>query len=237
MITKTTTAMLALAALGLSAGCKETLDSNTIRTQGISATIEATAVSESSTSVKATLKAGGDESNTYIVLSGGDRISAAADGKEVDMLAEESGVYVAQFQTGAEDTEFSVQLDREDDDDAPGNSGTLPAPFEIEALPTEPISRTEDLTITWEPSGTGDDMEIEVRGDCIFSKTIDVGGDPGTYTLKAGTLEETSSQEPETCDVEVTISRTRGGKTDPILDSESSFQLSQVRQDTFASAP
>lgn len=237
MITKTTKAVLALAGLGWLAGCTETLDSQQIRTGGISATLEAVAESASSTSVKATLKAGGDESNTYIILSGGDRISAEANGEKIDMSSESAGVYVARFKTGAADTEFKVVLDREDDDDAPDNTGTLPAPFDIEALPSEPISRGADLTVSWSPSGTDDDMRIHVDGRCIFSRIIDVGGDPGTYTIKAGTLESTRSNEPETCDVDIEISRTRFGRTDPALDPESSFELKQVRKDRFTSAP
>ncbi|WP_437314364.1 hypothetical protein [Sorangium sp. So ce385] len=237
MITKTTMAMFGLAASGLLAGCTETLDSKQIRTGGISATIEATAESASSTSVKATLKAGGDESNTYVILSAGDRISATADGEEVEMSSESSGVYVAHFDIGEGGTEFTVRLDREDDDDAPNNAGTLPDPFDLEALPKDPVPRGEDLTVTWAPSGSGDDMVIRVDGRCIFAKTFDVGGDPGTYTIEADELEATSSQEPESCDVDLVISRTRGGTTDKTLDPESSFELSQVRQGRFTSAP
>lgn len=237
MITKTTITMFGLAASGLLAGCTETLDSKQIRTGGISATLEATAESESSTSLKAILKAGGDESNTYVILSAGDRISATADGEEVEMSSESAGVYVAHFDVGEGGTEFTVQLTREDDDDAPDNAGTLPDPFELEALPKEPVPRGEDLTVTWSPSGSGDDMVIRVDGDCIFSKTFDVGGDTGTYTIVAGELEPTSSQEPKSCDVDVVISRTRGGTTDKNLDPESSFELSQVREGRFTSAP
>ncbi|WP_437574540.1 hypothetical protein [Sorangium sp. So ce887] len=237
MITKTTMAMFGLAACGLLAGCTETLDSKQIRTGGISATLEATAESASSTSLKATLKAGGDESNTYVILSAGDRISATADDEEVEMRSESAGVYVAHFDVGEGGTEFTVRLDREDDDDAPDNAGTLPDPFELEALPKEPVPRGEDLTIAWSPSGSGDDMVIRVDGDCIFSKTFDVGGDTGTYTIEAGELDPTSSQEPETCDVDLVISRTRGGTTDKTLDPESSFELAQVREGRFTSAP
>ncbi|WP_437500981.1 hypothetical protein [Sorangium sp. So ce1099] len=237
MITKTTMAMFGLAASGLLAGCTETLDSKQLRTGGISATLEATAESESSTSLKATLKAGGDESNTYVILSAGDRISATADGDEAEMSAESQGVYVAQFDVGAGDTEFKVLLDRADDDDAPDNAGTLPDPFELEALPKDPVPRGEEITIAWAPSGSGDDMVIRVDGDCIFSKTFDVGGDPGTYTIGADELEATSSQEPESCDVDLVISRTRKGTTDKALDPESSFELSQVRRGRFTSDP
>ncbi|WP_437731239.1 hypothetical protein [Sorangium sp. So ce1335] len=237
MITKTTMAMFGLAASGLLAGCTETLDSQQIRTGGISADLEATAESATSTTLKATLQVGGNESNTYVILSGGDRISATADGDEVQMSAQGSGVYVAQFDVGAGDTEFRVLLDREDDEDAPDNVGTLPDPFDLEDLPREPVARDEAITIAWSPSGSGDAMEIRVDGDCIFTERFDVPGDPGTFTIDAGELRSTSSQEPESCDVDVVISRSREGTTDNTLDDESAFWLRQVRTGRFTSAP
>ncbi|CAN96203.1 MULTISPECIES: hypothetical protein [Sorangium] len=239
MITKTTMAMFGVAASGLLAGCTETLDSQQIKTGGISATLEAIAESASSTTLRATLKAGGDESNTYVILSAGDRISATVDGEAVAMSAESDGVYEAAVDVGAGGTEIRVLLDRddEDDDDATNNVGTLPEPFDLEALPREPVPRGEDLTIAWSPSTSGDDMVIDVKGRCIFSKTFDVGGDPGTYTIEAGELEATSSQETESCDVDVVIRRSRNGTTDNNLDPESSFELSQVRGGRFTSAP
>ncbi|WP_437619607.1 hypothetical protein [Sorangium sp. So ce1151] len=237
MITKTTMAMFGLAASGLLAGCTETLDSQQLRTRGISATLEATAKSASSTDVEATLKAGGDESNTYVVLSAGDRIAAKAGDKQVTMSAESSGEYLAHFNIGEGGTEVQVLLDREEDDDALNNTGTLPEPFDLEALPEEPVSRAEELTITWSPSDSGDDMVIHVDGDCIFSKRFDVGGDPGTYTIDADELDATNDEKAESCDVDVVIRRSRTGTTDPNLDPESSFVLTQVRGGSFTSAP
>src|SRR5687767_9404160 len=71
----TLTAGLALVSL---TGCTETTSSKNIKTGGIAALIEVTATSESSSAVKATLKVGGDESNTYVDLDGTDRIYASA---------------------------------------------------------------------------------------------------------------------------------------------------------------
>ncbi|WP_437586734.1 hypothetical protein [Sorangium sp. So ce1000] len=238
MITKTTMAMFGVAAAGLLAGCTETIDSQQLRTGGISATLEAIAESASSTTLRATLKAGGDESNTYVILGAGDRISATVDGEAVEMSAESAGVYEGDADVGAGGTEIKVLLDRDDDDDdALNNAGTLPDPFDLAALPTDPVPRGEDLTVAWSPSGSGDDMVLDVKGDCIFSKTFDVGGDPGTYTIDAGELEATSSREPESCDVDLVIRRSRKGTTDKNLDPESSFELSQVRGGRFTSAP
>jgi hypothetical protein len=227
---------IALAALAL-AGCTETLDSKNIRTQGISATIEATAGSATSTRVVATLKAGGDESNTYIDLNAGDKLTAESGGKQVLMTAESTGVYNAQFATGEAETEFKVLLERDVDDDAPNNAGKLPAPFDIGALPTEPVSRAEALTITWSPGDTSDTMHIHLDGDCIFFEDIDVPGDPGTYTIDANKLKPTSSDKPESCDVNIEVSRSRKGSVDPTLDPESTFVLKQVRSAKVTSAP
>src|SRR5262245_48768485 len=135
MKTPNKTTSLVLFSVCALCGCKETLDSKNIRTQGISATIEATADSETSTEVIATLLAGGNESNTYIDLNSGDKISAEGNGELVVMTAESTGVYRAQFNTGEADVEFKVLLEREDDDDALGNSGTLPAPFALAKFP------------------------------------------------------------------------------------------------------
>ena len=233
---------VALLALALSAGCKETVSSEFIKTGGIAMLTEVTAHSETDVTVRTELVVGGDESNTYVILQSGDRIYAAVDGdpKEMDEVSE--GVYKATFDVGAQDTEYSVMLRRDDEDDAEANSGTLPAPFEITSdLGSDPLSRMDDdVTLTWDPSGESDDMSLEVDDDiggCIFSDDLDIAGDDGSYTIAAGTLESTSSQDPEECDVTATLSRERGGENDPILDGESSFVLRQVRSTTFASAP
>lgn len=228
--------LAALAAV-LALGCTETLDSKNIRTQGISATIEATADSATSTRVVATLKAGGDESNTYIDLNAGDRLTAESGDKQVVMTAETTGVYNAQFASGAEDTEFKVLLERDVDDDAPDSVGTLPAPFDLGAPPAAPVSRAEPLTITWSPSGTADTMHIHIDGDCIFFEDTNVAGDPGTYTFEAGTLKATSSDKPESCDLKIEVTRSRNGSADKTLDPESSFVLSQARSGKVTSAP
>jgi hypothetical protein len=206
--------LLAIASVGVLAGCTETLDSKNIKTAGISATIEATATSDSSTSVKATLKAGGDESNTYIDLSDGDAIFASADGDKKEMSAESTGEYVASFGKANEGLAINVSLERADDDPAPKSDGTMPAPFTLDALPATPVSRAEDITITWSPTSS-DSMSIHIDGSCIFFDDIDVPGDTGSFTIQGGTIDATNDEKMETCDITVDVSRTRGGTADP----------------------
>lgn len=228
----------ALALVGLLSGCTETVDSQNIKTQGISATISATAETDQETRLIATLKVGGDESNTYVDLSGGDRIFASSGDKRVEMQAQSTGVYEAEFNTAAAEAEFLIDLQRENDDDAPANRGTLPSPFTL-TMGASAVSRAADITVTWAPSGSNDDVRLELNGSCTFLETIDVPGDTGAYTIPANTLTATGAmdQPPPTCDVNVTMTHSRSGTTDSAFDSESSFVLQQVRSGQFTSTP
>jgi hypothetical protein len=235
MSDKLKTGLFGVSLLLLSA-CTETVDSKNIRTAGIAAIITADATADSATTVTATLKVGGSSSNTYVDLAGGDRIFATGGDKRVEMQSQGTGTYEAEFNTAAVDTEFLVDLQREADDDAPSSRGTLPAPFAM-VLPNVTTSRAQPLTVTWTPAGSNDDVTIELTGTCIFNRTIDVPGDPGSHTITAGTLVSTKADKPETCDVNVEMIRSRKGTADPIFDSESSFILAQTRTGKFTSEP
>jgi hypothetical protein len=231
-------------ALGLCAlaGCKETVSSDHIKTGGIAMLTEVTARSETDVTVRTELVVGGDESNTYVVLESGDRIYAEANGEREEMQAVDQGVYEASFDAGEKGAEYRVLLRRDDGDSAENSMGTLPAPFDITSdLGTDVLSRMDDdVEITWEPSGESGDMSLEVDDDvggCIFSDRFDIGGDDGSYVIAAGTLDSTSSSEPEECDVTATVTRERDGTHDRNLDGESWFVLRQVRSTTFASGP
>jgi len=239
---------LTLSCVGLTsiaaAGCKETVSSENIRTGGISMKTVVTAGSSSSR-VRVTLTVGGDESNTYVVLESGDELIAEADGQEKKMEKEADGIYEATFDTNEEDTAFTVHLLREDDDDATGNTGTLPPPFAITSdLGDDPISRADDLELTWEPSST-DEMTLEVDDEvgesCIFAKTFTRRSNPaleddGQYVIEGGELDGTSGDD-ETCEIILDLRREREGYRDAKLDPESTFFLYQVRSTTALSAP
>lgn len=220
----------------LLSACTETVDSKNIRTAGIAALLRADATTDSATVVTATLKVGGASSNTYVDLAGGDRIFATGGDSRVEMQSQGAGKYEAEFNTAAADTEFLVDLQREEDDDAPASVGKLPGPFSM-VVPNMTMSRAKDIVITWAPAGTNDAMTIELTGNCIFNRTIDVPGDPGMHTITGGTLVSVKADMPENCDVNVEMKRTRKGTADSIFDSESSFILTQTRTGTFTSEP
>ncbi len=226
---------LCLGFLLLSA-CTETVDSKNIRTAGIAAFITANATTDAATTVLASLKVGGPNSNTYVDLSNGDGIFAIGGGKRTEMEAQGTGTYEIDFPTAAENTEFVVDLQRADDDDAPASTGTLPGPFSFQ-VPNMSTSRTQNIMITWSPAGTMDDMTIELSGTCIFNRTIDIPGDTGTHTISGGTLVSTNTDKPETCDINVEMVRSRKGTPDTAYDPESTFVLKQTRTAKFTSAP
>ena len=232
-------ATVAIACLAV-AGCRETTSSQNIKTRGIVALIEVTATGEQSSEVVVTLKVGGPASNTYVDLEGGDLLFASADGEEKEMVAEDAGKYQADFDTGAEDTEFAVRLERDWDASADDNSGRLPAPFDITTdFGSTPLSRENDeLVVEWDPSDSGDDMRLELEdGSCIFDDDFDIGGDSGQYTVPAGEISSTDSKDPGQCDVTLKLIRRRNGQADAHFDPDSRFRLAQVRETGFVSAP
>lgn len=231
-------AVAALCLLGLAAmGCsKETTSSKNIKTGGIAALIDVYADSDTSARVHVKLVVGGSDSNTYVDLEGGDALVATADGKQKTLSVVDTGIYEADFSGVGEDSEFSVTLERADDETASDNSGKLPAPYTLDD-PASNLSRADDaLEITWAPAETGDPMALEFDGDCIFNYSKDVS-DTGSHTVAAGTLDSTSSKMPETCDVTLKADRTREGVADSKFDPESYFRLHQRRSATFTSKP
>jgi hypothetical protein len=223
-------------------GCRETTSSQNIKTRGIVALMDVTASSESSSRVVVTLKVGGPASNTYVDLEGGDKLFAVADGEEKEMVAEDAGRYEADFDTGAEDTEFTVKLEREWDVPARNSSGTLPAPFDITTdFGSTPLSREDDdLVVTWEPGDSGDDMRLELEDSgpsCIFDDDFDIAGDSGEHTIPAGEISSTDADDPGECDVTLILIRRRNGQADANFDPDSRFRLEQVRKTDFVSAP
>jgi hypothetical protein len=225
--------LVGLAALGCS---RESTSSDNIRTAGIAALIDVYADDDSNATVHVKLLVGGSSSNTDVNLSARDRLLATADGKEKELEEVDPGVYEAEFSGVGEGTEFTVTLEREDDETADANSGVLPPPFTLDE-PESDLSREEnDLEVTWAPAESGDPMLVSFDGDCIFDSD-DETSDTGTYVAEKGTLDSTGGDDPETCDIKVSLDRVRDGSTDSKLDRESWFRLHQRRAASFTSKP
>ena len=164
-------ALMCLSLIGLSAlGCsKETTSSKNIRTGGIAALIDVYADTDTRHRARRA-RGGGSDSNTYVDLEGADELVATVDGEAKTLTVVDTGIYEAKFSGVGEDTEFSVTLDRGEDETASDNSGTLPAPFTLDD-PADDLSREEDeLEVTWSPD-SGEKEAARVEGDCIFGTT------------------------------------------------------------------
>jgi hypothetical protein len=227
------TSLLALGAAGCS---KETTSSKDIKTGGIAALIDVYADTDDTATVHVKLVVGGSSSNTYVTLEGGDVLKATASDVTKELKTVDPGIYEANFSGVGEDTEFTVVLERPDDETAEDNSGTLPAPFSLDDPPSNLSRKDDDLEVTWSPADTGDGMHLEFDGDCIFNHDHDAS-DTGSYMVAANTLDSTGGDKPETCDITVDVSRDRAGSADPDFDRESWFRLHQRRSASFTSKP
>lgn len=222
-------------------GCEETVEGKYLDTEGIAMVVDVTATDDSSSEMKIEFLVGGDESNTYVDLAD-DKVIASGGDQAKMLAADDIGRYDADFHTGAADTEYTVSLDRvaEDKKDAPDSSGTLPEPFTLALDMQGDVSRQDPLTVTWDPSGTADEVKVDVDGDCVFY-TFDSGeDDDGSFTFPANDFifgGDPADDDKGSCEATVTITRTRFGETDPVFDSESKFRLHQVRSLKFNSVP
>lgn len=241
-VIQTQVVRVVLVAAGLAAvtGC-ESADSEDIRTSGIYATFSAES-DGSSTKAVAVLRVGGAASNTFVKLSNGDTLTVSAAGQtqalmEVNLLQAYS--YQGTFSAVNENAAYVFNFDRATDtEDAPNSNVNLPATFAISApAAASQFSRSAPITVTWAPSGTTDRMSLEVRGDCIQTRILDVTGDPGTFTINGGTINPLAGRTADNCSSTITVRRARTGTLDPAFTEGGSVVGIQARQVGFRSDP
>jgi hypothetical protein len=227
----------------LALACTEKVDSVDVRTHGVYAEYEAVS-NGTSTSVSARLKVGGDDSNTFLELQGQDELRATVGDQPVKELTGSDEVYRATFSEGGSGVEVVVSFMRgPDDEDAPDSSAILPDVFTIDdALAGQEVSREDDIVITWDPSGTNDDMEWELDGadtenNCIDWLTGSVS-DGGMLVIPAEDFEPNfDSDEMESCEVTFTLDRIRAGSVDDAFGEGGRFLAIQRRRLSFIATP
>jgi hypothetical protein len=228
------------ALLALPSCTAESVESNDVLTDGIYAELRAEAT-EDGTRATATLRVGGSGSNTYVMLTGDDSLSASAGSETEEMNRQNVGdryYYTADLDATGEDTVVTFRFARSIDDGAPDSRCTLPRPMTIEA-PAEGSNYSrmqQDVEITWDTSGSSQPITLSVEGDCFGDFNESFEDDPGSYTIQAGTL--TSSGDPATaCVATIEVSRTNNGNLDPGFGEGGSVLCSQTRTATFRSDP
>ena len=218
-------------------GCKEKVDSQDIRTHGVYASFSAVA-NGSGTTVSAQLKVGGSNSNTYLELTGQDKLTATV-GTEKGNLVGSNQTYRATFTTEEGGTSVKIAFLRGSaDEDAPNSVATLPEPFTLEGIDTnQEVSRQEDIVISWDPVAN-DDLEWDLDGDCISLEFGNEMDDPGMLVLTAGSVEPRFSDDADkTCEVTFTLDRIRKGTVDANFGEGGKFEAIQRRRLKFLSTP
>jgi hypothetical protein len=235
-MTLTRAVMISLA-LSLGGCACETVKSSDIKTSGLYAQLEADAPGDGKVNVKATLTLGAG-SLTYLELAETDVLSATV-GTTARAMSRQSlfGAtwYQASFDGDAADTQLKVLFARHADTSAPDSHVTLPAPFAFTApAARQAFPRTAGLTVTWSGSGQADPLRLSARGSCIQSIDTDLN-DTGTHPLVA--FQPQSGSETKTCDVSLTLVRTRTGAVDPAYGKGGKFEATVTRSLTISSTP
>lgn len=230
-------------------GCSEDADSEDIRTSGIYASMDIEVTSETKSNIEVHLKVGGSGSNTYLNLTSGDTLIATLNdsmsvtlSKEKDFLDNDLISYKGSFSgdsAGAENSVINIAFNRPDDDSAPNSSVTLPAPITGLSTSVSSFDRsTDNVSLSWDSINPSNSLELEVAGDCIFDKTINVA-DNGTYTINAGTLESNNidPDPPENCTVAFYLKRAANGTLDTAFGEGGYIRAKQIRKLQATSTP
>jgi len=212
----------------------ESVESTDVLTSGIWAGYTARATGNGSTLTEASLKVGGELSNTFVNLEEDDTLTVTSGGETKTLVEKNIGDiywYDETFATEAADTEFTFAFTRTVDDGAPASTVSLPAPFDITAPAAAFIVKrgVDALTVTWAPSATDDDMTIALNGDCIEAVSEAPSDDPGTFTFTADRIVTKEDKETESCEGTITVTRRRVGTLDAAFEEGGRVVAEQVR--------
>jgi hypothetical protein len=220
----------------VSFGCTESVESEDIRTSGVYPEIMVTATGNGSSQVRVRLKVGGSNSNTFLDMTGQDRLEATVGDTTRRLDETSSDTYTASFPEDAEGTEFVISFLRGDaDEDAPASVVTMPAPFDFSLSTTEASRADDDVELTWDPPASGQ-VSWSLNGDCV---KLDSGSTPddGTHTLESGSIDTFEDDMDESCTVNVELTRARSGTIDSAFTEGGSIVARHVRGSSFTSNP
>ncbi len=216
--------------------CTETVESSDVRTSGIFPEFRVVADGSGATQVSARLKVGGNDSNTYLDLQSGDRIEVSAGGVTHTLNETNAHSYTASFDIDEPGTEFVFAFLRsEQDESAPRSVVTLPDPFALQMTSTEVSRAGGQVGFSWDPPGSGN-LRWDVDGDCVWDDRGETADD-GSHSLSSDDLRALASRADETCAVQLTLERGRGGSIDSAFSEGGEAVAYQQRVQTFTSMP
>jgi len=231
--------------LFLLSGCSTPVDSSNLKTSGFYAFIDISG-RVSDAEVRVSLKSGSSILASDLDLNSGDLLRASTDTDSRILSKDGFPVLGIDYVTTIPyvgGSNFTVALERNDGDNAPSSTVSMPEAFNI----TSPANNTtynqnSSITIAWGPSVSNGTMTINHSETCILvsggkgeadSSSVTVP-DTGSYTIASSTLFPTftdSYGNPESissCDSKFKLSRTNSGTIDSNLGG-GSIKASQDR--------
>jgi hypothetical protein len=228
--------------LGLSAAACTDLQSADLTTAGMSTTMSVTGDGSGQTTVTAQFNVD-DNSTDFVNLSSGDSVIAQVGGQSQTMSESNAlGDISYQASFSGEDgsgTVYTIDLQRTNGVSAPSSTVTMPSPFTITSPTSSSIfSRaTSDIVVTYSNAGTDDSMTWSVSGVCVNGANGTVSGDTGTFTIARGNLAPIGGGDTGTCQVTLSMTRSRYGQVDPHYGSGGTITAQHVRSVEFNSTP
>ncbi len=233
-------------------GCSET-ESENVRTRGIHADIDVYATGNGNTSVSAKLTVGSGLGGTDLELTGGEQLTATANGNTQTLSKSSSLIdveYKTTFDFDIPETEFIVSYIREDGADA--ENSVVVIPFAMNILAPEDgshISTDDTITFRWEPYDLEDEIKLSIIFDCCETQSCNTD----TYFTESKTnFNDTGevsftvmglfgSQNPEDyvggCELNVALIRSRPGEIDPNYGEGGNITAKQSREITLYFEP
>ena len=219
--------------------------SQDLETSGMAVSIVVSADGTGGSNVSAKLSTDANALNS-IELDSGDLLvvtvgTQSEDMSKQDLLGDIS--YQASFNgLDATGTSYDIALNRRSGFvSAPASIVTMPTQFNITAPSSSAtFSRANDaITVTYDTTATGDPMTWSVSsGSCSSGPSGTVAGDSGSFTIAKNALIPSDAQQKNmTCDVTITLKRTRTGTVDSHYGYGGNITATQQRSVTFTSTP
>ena len=243
-LTSKSRVFISITALLCLTACTSDTDSENIKTQGIGANIEATAVGNGTTEIRVALYVGDKSSGTVLNLSGSDSLTVEANGivkslgKIEDIFGDIS--YEATFDFDDAGSLFKISFIRDDGTSATNSTVTLPDAVDFVLPTTNKVFRNGDeISITWQPSGISSTVQLSFNTLCpqsgggssfIYSER-DIA-DTGTFTINSSVIigETAVDVTPgNACTTSIGIARQQAGSLDSNFGEGGSIIGEQLR--------
>ena len=234
--------VVVIVAAGLT-GCAE-VDSEDIRTSGFYSEMHVV-TGDRTTTVSANLRTGRSLDADSIVLSSGDRLTAAMAGNSITLVKSDAN-YLGVFELDGSGQEVRVSLLRSDDTDAPNSLVAVPATFEITAPDqAETFNAGESISVAWTPGAATDVVSVDYFVNCqvtddnglpdgaAFGRGFEVA-DSGLHTAPINQILDTFGARDDlvsgiACPMTVTVTRINEGTLDSALTRGGSIKAEQTK--------